>query len=197
MDLDPFEPVGISAQTMRLLDIFLLHCLLTDSPPDTPGEIAALARNQHRTAESGRQPGLRLERGGREVLLTEWGDELLAQCVPLADALDAAHGGHLHAQALQDARARLAALDTAPSARVLAAMQQDFGGSHNRFVLAQSQHIRSELLARPYADETEARLHRQAVQSVLDQRRMEAADTLSFEDFRRQYLSEAQLGLGI
>ena len=42
MDLDPFEPVGIDAATMRFLDIFLLHCLLADSPPDTPEEIAAL-----------------------------------------------------------------------------------------------------------------------------------------------------------
>src|SRR6185369_4199957 len=50
MDLDPFEPVGIAAPTGRLLDIFLLHCLLSDSPPDTPDEIAALARNQHRAA---------------------------------------------------------------------------------------------------------------------------------------------------
>ena len=27
MDLDPFEPLGINAETMRFLDVFLLHCL--------------------------------------------------------------------------------------------------------------------------------------------------------------------------
>ncbi|HNY47557.1 MAG TPA: glutamate--cysteine ligase, partial [Casimicrobium sp.] len=57
MDLDPFVAVGITAATMRFIDVFLLHCLLADSPPDTPAEIAALARNQHRTAASGREPG--------------------------------------------------------------------------------------------------------------------------------------------
>src|SRR6218665_2300638 len=45
-DLDPFVPVGITAATMRLLDVFLLHCLLSDSPPDTPEEIAELQHNQ-------------------------------------------------------------------------------------------------------------------------------------------------------
>ena len=30
MDLDPFETVGINAQTMRFLDVFLLHCLKTE-----------------------------------------------------------------------------------------------------------------------------------------------------------------------
>ena len=42
MDLDPFVSVGITAQTMRLLDVFLLHCLLQESPPDTPEEITEL-----------------------------------------------------------------------------------------------------------------------------------------------------------
>ncbi|MFN3495523.1 MAG: glutamate--cysteine ligase, partial [Hydrogenophaga sp.] len=36
MDLDPFETLGIAAPTMRFLDVFLLHCLLSNSPPDTP-----------------------------------------------------------------------------------------------------------------------------------------------------------------
>ena len=40
MDLDPFEPLGISAATARFLDVFLLHCLLTDSPPDSPEAVS-------------------------------------------------------------------------------------------------------------------------------------------------------------
>ena len=67
MDLDPFENVGITAPTMRLLDIFLLHCLLSDSPPDTPQEIAEIKHNQHQTAERGREPGLQLLRAGQAV----------------------------------------------------------------------------------------------------------------------------------
>ena len=108
MDLDPFEPVGINAQTMRFIDIFLLHCLLSDSPPDAPEEVAALARNQERTAARGREPGLRLERGGREVGLVDWGIELLEECAPIARVLDAACGGSQHHIALQAARAAFA-----------------------------------------------------------------------------------------
>src|SRR5690349_16948534 len=72
MDLDPFVPVGITARTMRFIDVFLLHCLLSDSPDDTPEEIVALARNQQRTAARGREPGLKLERGAAEVPLVDW-----------------------------------------------------------------------------------------------------------------------------
>ena len=93
MDLDPFQPVGIDAATMRLLDLFLLHCLLSDSPPDTPAEIAALGRNQHRCAERGREPGLKLERNGSWVVLDEWAGELLQELQPLARHLDGVFGG--------------------------------------------------------------------------------------------------------
>src|SRR5207244_5295921 len=63
MDLDPFAPIGITAQTCRFLDIFLLHCALGESPPDTPAEIAALTRNQDRVARRGSGPGLTLAPG--------------------------------------------------------------------------------------------------------------------------------------
>src|SRR5690606_34437510 len=56
LDLDPYSPIGVAATTMRFLDVFLLHCLLSDSPPDSPEEIAEKARNQHRVAERGRDP---------------------------------------------------------------------------------------------------------------------------------------------
>ena len=68
LDVDPYSPIGIDAGTMRFLDMFLLHCLLGESPPDTPEEIATIAHNQYRVAERGREPGLRLapqrRRGG-------------------------------------------------------------------------------------------------------------------------------------
>jgi hypothetical protein len=72
MDLDPFVPVGIKAQTMRFLDVFLLHCLLADSPDDTPQEIARSAATSTAPPPSAAsRPAL--ERDGREVKLTDWG----------------------------------------------------------------------------------------------------------------------------
>ncbi|MGC2520114.1 MAG: glutamate--cysteine ligase, partial [Burkholderiales bacterium] len=93
MDLDPFSPIGIAAGTVRFLDVFLLHCLLTHSPPDTPQEIDAIGRNKQRVAARGREPGLRLDRHRQMVELREWGGQVLAECEPIAAALDAAHGG--------------------------------------------------------------------------------------------------------
>jgi glutamate--cysteine ligase len=193
MDLDPFVPVGIQAATMRFIDIFLLHCLLQESPPDTPEEIAALGDNQHRTAAFGRQPGLMLHRHGTDVLLTDWAAELLAQCAPIATALDAAHGGTAYAEALAAANASLAAPDTLPSARVLAMMQADFGGSHIGFVRAQAEQTRNHLQSLPWTAEQQAAFEAQAQASVAAQRAIEAADNEDFEAYRVGYLAPERL----
>ncbi len=195
MDLDPFEPIGINASTMSFLDVFLMHCLLADSPPDTPAEIGALARNQQRVAARGREPGLKLERGTSEVSLIDWGTQLLRECEPIAEALDALDGGRKHRDAVQRAWGRIDDPQTAPSAHVLAAMERDFDGSYTAFTRAQSAQTRAALLALPYADAIQNRFIKLAQESVEEQRRIEAADSLPFEIYRQQYLSVERLGL--
>jgi glutamate--cysteine ligase len=193
MDLDPFVPVGIAAATVRFLDIFLLHCLLADSPPDTPAEIAALGRNQHHTATHGREPGLRLERGGESVLLTDWAAELLQQCLPIAAALDAVHGGSAYGDVVAAARGNLDRPETLPSARMLSAMQSDFGGSYTAFIRAQAEQTRNHMLALPWSAAHQAAFEALARVSVEKRLAIEAADTVDFETFRQAYLSEQTL----
>jgi glutamate--cysteine ligase len=193
MDLDPFEPVGIGAGTIRFLDAFLLHCLLADSAPDTPEEIAELGRNQHRTAAFGREPGLKLERRGRDVLLVDWAAELLDGMAPVAAALDAAHGVSDYGAAVQAGRDALGAMDSLPSARALATLQSDFDGSYTAFVRAQSEQTRNRLLALDWPAEQQTAFAVMAGASVKDRQAIEAADQVDFETFRQSYVSAARL----
>jgi glutamate--cysteine ligase len=193
MDLDPFEPVGINAQTMRFLDVFLLHCLLSDSPPDTPDEIAELGRNQHRTAAFGREPGLMLERGGREVALTDWAAELLDGMAPIAAKLDAAHAGADYTQALAHGHRSLAEPDSLPSARALATLQSDFGSSYTAFIRAQAEQTQNRLLALPWPAEQQAAFVAMAQASNHERAAIEAADTVDFETYRQNYVSASRL----
>ncbi|NPC56298.1 glutamate--cysteine ligase [Caenimonas soli] len=195
LDLNPFVPIGITAQNMRFLDIFLLHCLLSESPPDTPQEIVALGRNQHKTAAFGRQPGLMLERGEGEVELTQWGTELLQAFAPIAASLDAAHQSTDYSDSLRAAQALLQEPDLLPSARVLAVMEQDFDNSFIGFTRAQSRQTKAKLLALPFSAAQQAKFAALSEQSVGDQRAIETADTLPFEVYRQQYVSPERLGL--
>ena len=193
MDLDPFEVTGIAEPTMRFLDVFLLHCLLADSPPDTPQETAEMARNQHRTASAGREPGLRLERAGQSVALADWGAQLLDACVPIAERLDAQLQTDAHGHALALARARLDDPSRTPSARVLASITGEHGGSFRAFGRCRSQAAREALLAQAIDEAVTLRLQHAAQESVAEQKRREAADTQSFEDYRIQYLDPQRL----
>ena len=196
MDLDPFVPVGIKAQTMRFLDVFLLHCLLSPSPGDTPQEIAALGRNQHRTAAFGRQPGLLLERDGREAGLAEWGGEIVAECGSIATLLDRVHDTTDYGDAVRAAETLLAHPDMLPSARVLAAMASEHGNSFAAFSLAQSQQTKAKLLKLPLPGSLQVRMEALVRQSLRDQAAVEAADSIPFEQYRQQYMSPERLGLG-
>ena len=196
MDLDPFEPIGLNADTARFLDLFLLHCLLEDSPPDSPDEIAAVKNNQHLTAARGREPGLLLQRLGQPVTLADWAADIVGQLEPVAAAMDAQDGGRAYADALAAARAALAAPHTLPSARVLSAMRAEHADSFSAFVSARSLDTRARLLALPYSADLKARFDQLAAASVAEQKRIEASDQVPFEDYRREYTSPERLGTG-
>jgi glutamate--cysteine ligase len=194
MDINPFVPVGIDAQTMRFIDLLLLHCLLTDSPPDTPEEIAALGQNQNLAAMLGRAPGLMLERGGHKVALKEWGTQVLDEFSAIAVVLDAVFGGSGYCDAIEPSFTGLRSAAELPSARVLAKMASDFDDSYIRFTRDQSEQARAALMKLPFFADREAYFKDVAQRSLDEQKRIEAADTVPFELYRENYLSASSLG---
>lgn len=189
MDLDPFSPIGIKADTMRFLDVFLLHCLLSGSPPDTPQEIAANGRNQHRVALRGREPDLQLERGEGEIALKAWAAEVLRGCEPIAAALDAAHDTKAYGTVVATAGRAIEDAASTPSARVLREMNASHGDSYLDFALAQSLRHKDYFRALPWDTDLEARYTRLVEDSRAAQRRIEDSDAVPFETYRRQYLA--------
>jgi glutamate--cysteine ligase len=195
LDLNPFVPIGITLQNVRLIDVFLMHCLLSESPPDTPAEIAALGRNQHKTAAFGREPGLKLERDGGEVVLADWASQLLSQFAPIAARLDSVFGSTDYVDALRAAHALVAQPDLLPSARVLAVMEEAHGNSFTDFTRAQSLQTKAKLLSLPLPASLQARFEQLSAQSVKEQKAIEDSDSMPFEAYRQQYISAERLGL--
>jgi glutamate--cysteine ligase len=193
MDLDPFSPIGIGAQTVRFLDVFLLHCLLSDSAPDTPAEIETVNRNKQRVAARGREPGLRLDRGARSVELRAWGGEVLRECEPIADALDRAWSGSAHRDALAAAAAGLEDPDSLPSARMLAEIEASYDREYPPFAHAKSIEHRRRLMEKPLPKEIEAAYEQLAKESLEEQKAIEKGDKVSFEEYRRRYLEHEKL----
>jgi glutamate--cysteine ligase len=188
MDVDPFEPLGISLQTSRFLDAFLLFCALSDSPLTDDAEGRQNVENFARTVKEGRRPGLTLRHAGRDVELQQWGIELLDAISATAAVLDEQRGDQVHADALHAQRIKLNSPERTPSARVLAEIRHN-GGSFERFALQQSKAHAEDFRSRPLSDGEMAFFKSLAQTSLNEQAKMEREQTGDFDQFITDYRS--------
>ena len=186
IDLDPFSPIGIEAERMKLLEGFMLFCLLLDSPPLGEDERRAIDANQRRVAVRGRDPSLTLVRGGRERPLRTWANEILDEMTAVAELLDAPDDDA--GSAVAAARALVATPEATPSARVLGEMQAG-GGSYLEYMLDTSRRHSEALRTEALPDTDRRRFEREAAESIAAQAALEAADTMSFEEYLAGYFA--------
>ncbi|WP_322995667.1 glutamate--cysteine ligase [Castellaniella sp.] len=183
MDIDPWEPAGIAADTCRFLDAFLLFCALEDSPLfPIPGTCQESQANFGLVAREGRRPGLMLQHDEQAIGLQDWAQDILQRITPYAALLDAHTDDPHHGAALQLQLAKTQDPALTPSARLLAALQ-DSGQEFHDWTLAQSQAHWAALQARGLPASTLAAYDRTAQASLAEQATLEAENTESFENY--------------
>jgi glutamate--cysteine ligase len=186
MDIDPFEPTGISVETARFLDAYLLVCALEDSAPLPPPAYAEANENFARVTMEGRKPGLELTRDGQPVAMADWADALLARIEIAAQTLDSLQGGDEHARSVAVQRAKLADPSLTPSARVLQIMRDKQQG-FLAFSLEQSEAHAAQFRARPL-DAAQTQVFTDlAAHSLAQQQELESEDAGSFDAFVAAY----------
>jgi glutamate--cysteine ligase len=188
LDVDPFEPVGISLQTGRFMDAFLLFCALTESPANA-GHDADDHLNFARTVNEGRRPGLQLQRDGTGIGLQQWAMELLAQIDTTAGLLDAHAGSEVHAAAMAAQRAKVADVALTPSAQALAAIIAH-GNSFCAFGLRQSEVHAQAMRSPPLSAAQMTAFEESVTRSVADRRALEEQQTGDFDTYVAAYLAE-------
>ena len=187
LDLDPVLPLGIDATACRFLDVFLLLCLLADSPPDSPAESAALAANQLKVVASGRDPALTLLQGERERSLRSWATAILEQCRSVAAAVDAATGGEAHVAAVADQEAKVGAPERTPSGRTVAALRAT-GEPFTHWALRHALDHRAWLQSTPLASGRYTAFAAESERSLAEQAALEAAAQEPFDVYLRRFL---------
>ncbi|TQV82518.1 glutamate--cysteine ligase [Exilibacterium tricleocarpae] len=190
IDLNPYEPLGIDAGQIHFLDTFLLYCLLKDSPEANNTEYRHILENQRRIVYRGREPGLTLlDSEGAEIGLKDWGMALLEELAPVAGLLDRATGSDHHATALGQQRGKVEDAQLTPSARVLRDMEEQ-GVTFFRLAMNQAERHSQALTATPLDQRTELRFRAMAATSLQEQAAVEAADTLSFEEYLQRFYAQ-------
>ncbi|MBX2868793.1 MAG: glutamate--cysteine ligase [Acidiferrobacterales bacterium] len=186
LDLNPFNPVGITQDCIRFFDTLLVYCLLSESPQLTRDEREQTAENRQRSVMKGREPDLELDLNGRSVPLKKAGIDLIQQLEPVAALLDQAHGGNNYATALAKQTKKLHYPELTPSARILAEMEANDTGFYHFAMQQAAEH--EEYFKNLKMDEgTLAQYQAEATESLIEQQRIEDSDTESFQDFLESY----------
>jgi glutamate--cysteine ligase len=188
MDIDPFEPLGISLETGRFLDAFLLFCALDESPFTNVDEGQENDNNFALTVKYGRQPDLKLVHVGQEISLKEWGLSLLEKIENVAQILDKEKPKQPHLDSILQQRAKLMDANLTPSARALIAITKE-NNSFAQFSLKQSIFFADAYKSRHIDDETRQYFEKMAETSLAQQQQMETEQTGSFDDFIKDYRS--------
>jgi glutamate--cysteine ligase len=194
LDVNAFHPLGVAEEQLYFLEVFMLWCLLLESPRINARERQAIDRNQVQTAHRGREPGLALERDGTTVELRNWAAAVLETMEPVAGLLDGLRGGACGAS-LRLQREKVRDPDLTPSARMLAEMRANGDGFHG-YARRMSEHHARRWRSHALDPAREAELIDLVGASRRRQAEIEAADDVDFDTFLASYFAQGVGTLG-
>jgi len=198
LDVNVFEPVGMSLEQLHFLEVFMLHALLQDSPPVSDSEMEKLAANRKSVAHQGRDPELRLWTADGDVPLKDCAYGLFEELQLVAQFLDKdtsrsgqASVSRVYEEAVTQQRNKIDDFSLTPSATVLEKM---FAANQSYFDLIRQHSLRAQTACKDF--EADPDITRQLEQSVTEslqkQAAIEAADELSFDEFLDEYQAKLE-----
>lgn len=189
LDVNPFLPLGVDAETLRFIDAFLIFCLLEDSPCGDETARRELLANSKTIVNGGRQSDVMLQREGKMIAMREWAAELLDKVEATAVLLDRADGNTKHIESVVLQRAKIADPELTPSARVVRELR-DGHLPYAQFAHGYSQQHALHFRSRPLAPSVLADYVAAAERSLQAQADIEFNDTLPFSSYLQHYFDQ-------
>lgn len=189
VDVNAFDPHGINAEQLHFLEVFMLFCLLEESPPLSKSEIVAIDENLLLTAHQGRQPGLDLRRGDEKISLQDWASELCNAMRAVARLLDRANYCENYFSSVKSQIASVFDPDLTPSARMLAEMNENDEGFFHHAQRMSKYHYHY-YKTHDLAEDKIRFFENAAKESLEKQRQIEDEDAISFDDYLQNYFNE-------
>ena len=189
LDLDPYEPTGISKVQAQFLDLFITFCLLNPSPPLKQEHYPIISANKDATVLNGRNPDLTLNRNGDHVSLKTWGLEILDKLEAIAELFDQESGTDSYQQAIRSQRAKLENPDETPSAQILNELNTN-NEPFFSFAMRKAEEAKAALNGKPLNREVMDEFAEVAAKSIQQQLEMEQKDEVEFDQFLAWYFSQ-------
>ncbi len=194
VDLNPFQPLGIDRLQMDFMDIFLLTCLLSKSPPTDNREYRNIMDNQRLMVCQGRNPELMLLDHQGERSFLAWSHDLFEEMKPVAQLLDQHNQTDRYENTLNKLAPLLDDPSLTPSARILKEME-DKGQTYFRVAMNHAIKHKKYFLNKALPPEITRQYNTMAAESLRQQQQIEAADCQSFDEFLAAYYQQYNFAL--
>lgn len=188
LDIDVFEPTGISAETTRFLEAFSLLCLFHESPRHDVKQHEEINYNSLAVANKGRDPGLKLLDNEQEIPLRQWASMLCEEMQEICEALDNGDENKPYTKALHKQIEVIRRPELTSSARMLAAMR-DQKLSVTEFVMQKSREYTSHFRKLPLDASVKREFDSRVDASLEELGRLNAPSGVSFDQFVASYFS--------
>ncbi|BAO45169.1 glutamate--cysteine ligase [Thiolapillus brandeum] len=188
LDVNAYHPLGVDETQLRFLHVFMLYCLLRESPAISCVERKEIDRNLIWVAHQGRDPLLKLQRGGRAVLFRDWARELLQAMEPLAELLGEQGSDGKYEASLNEQQQKLDDAALTPSGRMLDEMRENGEGFY-QFARRLSREQWRYFASRQIDPVFEQQLQDLAEQSMARQLELEQASGGSFDAYLERYFA--------
>lgn len=190
LDVNPFSPVGISAEQIRILDLILLYCLLNESPELDWDAQQLTEKNFNKVVLDGRNPRLTLNDNGYDRPISDWLEDIFADLHALAKFMDGSDGKD-YSETVAEHYQMVLNPELTLSGRMLAMMRdENLDNSHLGMRLARA--YRQEL-EQPLKYFSEADFAAWTQASIAEQEAREQQDAgTSFDDFLTTYFARAK-----
>jgi glutamate--cysteine ligase len=189
LDCSAFDPVGVNQNKLRFLEAFAAFCVLRESRPIETSEQGDLDGNHAVVAREGRKPGLQLRRDGRPLRMVDWAIEIVDSMRGVCELLDEGDSKRPYTTALELQEEKVRDVSRTPSARTLhelRANEESFFNFALRMSKVHQAYFKDLFSPNPARQQEFAA---EAAESLERQKRIEATDTLSFDEYLHRYFS--------
>lgn len=186
IDVNAFDPLGVSEEQLYFLETFVLFCLLQESPVLDDMAMTEVDMNLVQVAHFGRKPGLELSRNDQPIALKDWAMELCEVMLPVAELLDKVNQCDSYSKSLAAQVECVKDPARTPSARMLEEMEK-YNEGFFHFAQRQSLKYFEYFQSRQLSSGQQQFFEALSKESLVQQQLIERNDKLSFDEFLQQY----------
>jgi glutamate--cysteine ligase len=191
LDINPFSPVGISEDQMKFLDIFLVYCLIIESPQHSPAGNRICEENFSKVVLGGQDRNLFLSLDEHtKQPISQILNNIFSEMNIVAELLDRSYSSSRSYQdVLKSLKKVIDGEDLSLSERVLHEMVSK-KMSYFELIMDASIKNKSFFLERDLSREKSLYFMNESEKSKIEHLKIERGDNLPYVDFVKKYLNQ-------